>query len=209
LAKLLKPSPAPQTAVRTRRAYFDCQFGQLHVRTAFPGTGGFDEQVTLICLHSAKGSSREFARLLPELADVRSVYAPDLPGCGESDVSPRGSVGEAAAAIHDLVADLRLRQIDLLGMRLGAAVALELAALKPDLVRRLVIIGYPDADRAPVKQPALVMRTRADSPDNVSRAKAALPNGRFIEATDYGEDLFEAAPKTLAKDIGAYLSGRA
>ena len=76
------------TTVRTRRAYFDCKFGQLHVRTAFPTTGGFDEQVTLFCLHRHRASSRTFSRFLPELADVRSVYAPDLPGFGESDPSP-------------------------------------------------------------------------------------------------------------------------
>ena len=38
----------PMPTVRTRRAYFDCKFGQLHVRTAFPATGGFDEGVTLM-----------------------------------------------------------------------------------------------------------------------------------------------------------------
>ncbi len=70
MAKSSKLSPLPIT-VRTRRAYFDCKFGQLHVRTAFPTTGGFDEQVTLFCLHPAEASSRLFIRLLPELADVR------------------------------------------------------------------------------------------------------------------------------------------
>src|SRR6266704_4048425 len=79
---------APPLAVRTRRAYFDCKFGQLHVRTAFPTTGGFDEQVTLFCLHPMDASSRAFSGILSELADVRSVYAPDLPGYGESDSSP-------------------------------------------------------------------------------------------------------------------------
>src|SRR5579862_2310564 len=106
--------PLQESTVRTRRAYFDCKFGQLHVRTAFPTTGGFDEQVTLICLHPEQGSSRIFARLLPQIADVRSVYAPDLPGCGESDPSPASSVADAASAIADLANDLRLRQIDLL-----------------------------------------------------------------------------------------------
>src|SRR6266446_4388591 len=79
--KAPKLSPLPAT-VRTRRAYFDCQFGQLHVRTAFPTTGGFDEQVTLICLHPIDASSRTFGGILPELAGARSVYAPDLPGYG-------------------------------------------------------------------------------------------------------------------------------
>ena len=108
MAKVLKSS-IPSTTVRTRRAYFDCKFGQLHVRTAFPGTGGFDEQVTLFCLHPMDESSRTFGRFLADIADVRSVYAPDLPGYGESDSSPARGIADAAAAISDLAKDLRLR----------------------------------------------------------------------------------------------------
>jgi pimeloyl-ACP methyl ester carboxylesterase len=209
LAKTTKISiPVPQ-GVRTRRAYFDCKFGQLHVRTAFPTTGGFDEQVTLFCLHSAESSSRGFARFLPEVADTRSVYAPDLPGRGESDPSPTSSVAEAAIAVADLARDLRLLQIDVLGVQTGAGVAMELAAARPELVRRLVLVGVPTVDRLPtVKQPALVLRTRMETADGLPTAKAALPHGRFVDVADYAEDLFEAAPKTLAKEIGAFLSGR-
>lgn len=123
MVKPAKLSPSPVGAVRTRRAYFDFTFGQLHVRTAFPATGGFDEQVTLFCLHAEQSSSRVFARFLPEIADVRSVYAPDLPGFGESDPPQTSSVADAANAISDLANDLRLRQIDLLGIQTGAAIA--------------------------------------------------------------------------------------
>jgi len=194
-------------AVRTRRAYFDCRFGQLHVRTAFPTTGGFDEQVTLFCLHSDQSSSRVFTRFLPEIADVRSVYAPDMPGLGESDPSPTPSAADAAGAMSDLANDLRLREIDLLGVHSGATVALELAAARPELVRRLVLVGIPTADRLPtVKQPALVMRIRPEMSDGLAKAKAALPNGKFIDDADYADDLFDVAPKTLAKEIGAFLS---
>jgi pimeloyl-ACP methyl ester carboxylesterase len=134
-------------AVRTRRAYFDCKFGQLHVRTAFPTTGGFDELAPLFCLHPIEGSSRTFSRFLTELAELRSVYAPDLPGYGESDSSPLRSIADAAMAISDLANDLRLRQIDLLGIQYGAEVALELASARPELVRRLVLAGVPTAER--------------------------------------------------------------
>jgi pimeloyl-ACP methyl ester carboxylesterase len=180
-------SSAPPAAVRTRRAYFDCKFGQLHVRTAFPTTGGFDEQVTLFCLHSVDAASRLFSRILPELADVRSVYAPDLPGFGESDASPTRSVAEAAIAISDLANDLRLRQIDLMGIQFGADVALELAAARPELVRRLVLAGAPAAERIrAVKQPH-----------------------RLIDVTAYGNDPFGADSHKLAKPIDAFLSGHA
>jgi pimeloyl-ACP methyl ester carboxylesterase len=208
LAKSVKPLPLAAQGVRTRRAYFDCKFGQLHVRTAFPGTGGFDEQVTLVCVHGARASSRTFARFLPEIGDVRSVYAPDLPGCGESDPSPSGNAAEAASAIVDLARDLRLRQIDVLGLQWGAAVAVELGAAQPELVRRLVLIALPSERLTSAKQPALILRTKMDAPDSMGRAKAALPAAKFLDALDYAEDLFDAAPKTLAKDIGGYLSGR-
>jgi pimeloyl-ACP methyl ester carboxylesterase len=199
----------PAEAVRTRRAYFDCRFGQLHVRTAFPATGGFDEQVTLFCLHPEQSSSRMFARFLSEIADVRSVYAPDLPGRGESDPSPASSIADAAGAISDLADDLRLRQIDLLGVHTGAAVAMELAAARPELVRRLVLVSIPAAAHLSlVKQPALVMRTGPGSTDGALKSKGVLPNGKFVDMADYADDLFDAAPKTLAKDIGAFLTGR-
>ena len=209
MAKTAKISSPPPLAVRTRRAYFDCKFGQLHVRTAFPTTGGFDEQVTMLCLHPSQGSSRAFARFLPEIADVRSVYAPDLPGCGESDPAPNSSLAEAAEAVSDFANDLRLRQIDVLGLQTGAGVAMALAAARPELVRRLVLIGVPVADPLPtVRQPALVLRTRIETADSLPIAKAALPNAKFVEVAEYAEDMFEAAPKTLAKQIGAFLSSR-
>ena len=202
-----KLSPVQPIAVRTRRAYFDCRFGQLHVRTAFPTTGGFDEQVTLFCLHPSEGTSRTFDRLLPEIAEERSAYAPDLPGFGESDAASRLTFGDAAGAMSDLANDLRLRQIDVLGVRYGAAVAVELAAARPTLVRRLVLVGRPLLDRMPVvRQETLVLRIEPGA-DDASWAKGVLPNARFVEFTDYAADLFEAAPKTLAKQINAFLKG--
>jgi pimeloyl-ACP methyl ester carboxylesterase len=201
-------SIVPAAVVRTRRAYFDCRFGQLHVRTAFPATGGFDEQVTLFCLHSDQSTSRAFARFLPEIADVRSVYAPDLPGLGESDPSPAAGMDAAADAISDLADDLRLRQIDLLGLLGGARVSMDLAAARPALVRRLVLVGVPAIDPLPVvRQQTLIMRTRLETPEDMAKLKTALPNGKFVDIDDYASDLFAAAPKTLAKQIGTFLTG--
>jgi pimeloyl-ACP methyl ester carboxylesterase len=196
----------PTATVRTRRAYFDCQFGQLHVRTAFPATGGFDEGVTLICLHHNEDTSRAFARFLPEIADDRSVYAPDLPGLGESDpASSATNYADAAAAITDLVKDLRLRQIDILGMRFGAGVALELAASRPELVRRLVLVAPPPVESV-IKQECLVMRIKlGTADDNTQWVKAKLPNAKLLDVTEYAADLFDAAPKTLAKQIRDFL----
>jgi pimeloyl-ACP methyl ester carboxylesterase len=196
-------------SVRIRRAYFDFEFGQLHVRTAFPDTGGFDEQVTLICLHPEHSSSRIFDRFLPAIAGVRSVYAPDLPGEGESDSAPHSNAAAAAGAILDLAATLRLRQIDVLGVQGAAGIALDLAASRPDLVRRLVLVGAGTTAALPrVTQAALVVRTGQEpreSADVWLELKAALPTGTFVDAPDSSEDVF-AAPMALARQIGAFLS---
>ena len=174
----------PPIVVRTRRAYFDCQFGQLHVRTAFPTTGGFDEQVTLLCLHPNDASSRVFSVFMPKLAGVRSVYAPDLPGYGESDSSPTRSAADAAIAVSDLANDLRLRQIDVVGVQYGAGVALRLAAARRDLVRRLVLAAIPTGDELPgVTQKRLL-----------------------IDAASYGDRPFDTASESMINQISTFLS---
>jgi pimeloyl-ACP methyl ester carboxylesterase len=135
-------SVADAVEVRVRRAYFECRFGQLNVRTAFPGSGGFDERTTLLCLHAESGSSRTFAGLLPEIAHDRSVYAPDLPGCGESDAPPRRcSIADYAGAMVDFVDTMHFHQLDLLGCEAGALIAAELALGRPQIVRRLALVA--------------------------------------------------------------------
>jgi hypothetical protein len=135
-------SPGAGAEVRVRRAYFECRFGQLNVRTAFPASGGFDERTTLLCLHPETSSSRVFARFLPELAYERSVYAPDLPGCGESDAPERrGAIADYAVAMGDFIDTMHFRHLDVLGCGVGALIAAELALGRPQLVRRLVLVA--------------------------------------------------------------------
>ena len=177
--------------VRSRRAYFDCRFGQLHVRTAFPGTGGFDEFTTLLCIHPKGLSSRVFEQFLNIIGKDRSVYAPDRPGCGESDPgtadAAAGAAAAAAAAVvtdaqamSDLAADLRLRTFDVLGLADGCAVAVELAVLKPELVRRVAFVSgtaVPGANR--VAQPSQLLKFADDTFDS-NLAGIAKAAGQFL-----------------------------
>jgi pimeloyl-ACP methyl ester carboxylesterase len=132
---------------RLRRAYFECRYGQLHVHNAIPAGGGFDELTTLICLHASGTTGRSFLELSRLLGNTRSVYSPDTPGCGESDGPPKAlSVSGYADAIGDFLESMRFRQIDLLGVRSGAAVAAEIAIASPKLVRRIIMVGAPALD---------------------------------------------------------------
>jgi pimeloyl-ACP methyl ester carboxylesterase len=133
-----------ETQPRVRRGYFECRFGQLHVHNAMPPGGGFEEGTPLLCLHDFTGSARVFTRFLALIAQDRSVYAPDLPGFGESDAPPaRPQIADYAAAIGDFLDSMRLRQVAVLGLRTGALPAVELALTRAAHVQRLILLSVP------------------------------------------------------------------
>jgi len=133
--------------VHLRKMYVDCRYGQLHVHTAFPSSGGFDELTPLLCVHPGAGSGRVFRKFLQEMGRERSVYAPDLPGCGESEAPVAApAITDYASGLADMVDSLRIRKLDVAGYQAGSLVAAELALLRPDVVRRLVLIGVPMFD---------------------------------------------------------------
>jgi len=143
----LSSRKSPHVTVHLRKMYVDCRFGQLHAHTAFPSSGGFDELTPLVCIHPSPLSGRVFRSLLSDLGRDRSVYAPDLPGHGESDAPETPpTVGEYAASVGDLLDSLRLRQVDVIGYQTGSLVAAELALARPEQVRRVILVGVPVFD---------------------------------------------------------------
>lgn len=165
-----KKRRAGKDAARLRRLYVDCRYGQMHLTTAYPSSGGFDEASPLVFLHGENGSGADFNGCAALLGRDRSVYAPDLPGSGASDAPPgRTTVGGLADAIGDLIDQLRLREVDVFGCGCGAQVAFELAAARPEAVRRLIVAGQQSAvaTAKPLLQlgadPARVLGEPADS----------------------------------------------
>ncbi len=162
--------PLPQPAVvHVRRSYAESRFGQIHLSTAYPSGGGFDERTPVVCLHHGGGSGRLFAPVLRELGHDRSVYAPDLPGHGSSDSSgSKASVADLAGAIGDFIDSLRLRSVDLVGYQLGALISAELAIARPQLIRRVMMWGVPSysaQDRAALLQNVPSPGSRDDGSD--------------------------------------------
>lgn len=185
------PLPQPAT-VHVRRSYAECRFGQIHLTTAYPSGGGFDERPALLCLHGAGGSGRLFAPILQELGLDRSLYAPDLPGHGASD-APGGkySVAEIAAGFGDFLDALRLRTVDVFGYQFGAQVAAELAIARPQQVRRVMLWGLPmysSTERAAVlAQSALGLRedgadVTAEWQRLVNQRGPGVPTSALMEA---------------------------
>ncbi len=72
------------------------------------------------------------------------MYAPDLPGFGESDPpAARPSVADYAAALGDFLDSMRLRQIDLLAQRGGARSPLSSPRRARQQIGRVVMVSVP------------------------------------------------------------------
>lgn len=186
--------------------------------------------MALICLHGAGASGRVFREFAVLIGRDRSVYAPDLPGCGESDAPPRPvGAAEYAASMGDFLDSVRLRHVDVLGQGAGAVLATELALTRPSQVRRVVLASVPLATSAAqstaatgdlgsaasqyplrerlgrVSQPLLVLRPRDAWWDAAAGVRSALPAARVLDLPEQGADLFQSGPARAAEAVRGFL----
>src|SRR5262245_27942880 len=120
-----------------RRAYVDTPEGQVHYASEGEGS-------PLVLLHYT-GRSLEFYRpIIPLLARTRRVIAVDTPGFGSSDPPERPlSIEEYANRVVDFADRLDLGVFDLFGSNTGAAIGIEIAATRPERVRKLGLMAVP------------------------------------------------------------------
>lgn len=109
----------------------------------------------LVLLHGGSGSWTHWLRNIDTLlAEGREVWAPDLPGFGDSAPPPGGH--DADAMVAPLHAGLRVllgaQPCDLVGFSFGGMVAGLLAAAHPPAVQRLVLVGAPAMGVVPERQ---------------------------------------------------------
>jgi pimeloyl-ACP methyl ester carboxylesterase len=102
-------------------------------------TAGDPASPALLLLHGFPSSARSFRDVMPRLAEVAYVVAPDLPGFGESDVLPSVSFPALAAAISEVLDSLRVGSRYIYLHDWGAPVGLRIAMEAPDQVLGLVI----------------------------------------------------------------------
>jgi pimeloyl-ACP methyl ester carboxylesterase len=185
--------PAPPVAPRVRRGYFESRYGQLHVHNAIPAGGGFDEGTSLLCLHATPRSGSSMLPLLTLMGMDRSVYAPDLPGYGESDAPPaRPGIADYATAVGEFCTTMRFRHLDVLGYQTGALVATELALTLPSVVRRVALIGVPvpdDAERESFRRVPWPVAPSADGSHlqvEWNRTRNAVHEGTALETIAAG-----------------------
>ncbi|HEY6481909.1 MAG TPA: alpha/beta hydrolase [Steroidobacteraceae bacterium] len=158
------------------------------MHNAIPPGGGFEEGTSLLCLHPATASGRIFERLALLMGRERSVYAPDIPGLGESDPPPSHlTIADYAGAIGDFLDSMRFRQIDLLGYREGATIAAELTIERATQIRRAVFVSPPvldDTEREAFRRAATPVSPTEDGSHLTAewhRVLGAYPPGIALE----------------------------
>ena len=102
-------------------------------------TAGDPSNSALLLLHGFPSSSRTFRDVIPGLARVAYVVAPDLPGYGQSDVLPSASFAAFSDAISEVLDHLAVERRFIYLHDSGAAVGLQIAMHAPELVSGLII----------------------------------------------------------------------
>ncbi len=106
-------------------------------------TWGQPTDPPLVLIHGFMDHARSFVPLVNALKEPRYVIAPDLRGHGHSGWIGAGGYYHFYDYFDDvrvLADQLQLQQFDLLGHSMGGSVAVGVAALWPQRVRRLVLL---------------------------------------------------------------------
>ncbi|WP_158885613.1 alpha/beta fold hydrolase [Amycolatopsis anabasis] len=119
---------------------------RLHVRRT-PG----NTEATAVYVHGLGGSSTNWTDLAAQLAPFAQGVAVDLPGFGFSEPADGFdfSLDAHAEILGRFVTGLEAGPVHLVGNSMGGAVALLLAARRPELVRTLTLVSPAMPDRRP------------------------------------------------------------
>jgi pimeloyl-ACP methyl ester carboxylesterase len=97
----------------------------------------------LLLIHGLLGYSFSWRFTIPALSDLRTMYAPDLLGTGFSDRISGLTCGARACAerMVELMDGLGIDSVDLVGTSHGGGVAVLMATMAPERVRKLVLVA--------------------------------------------------------------------
>jgi pimeloyl-ACP methyl ester carboxylesterase len=94
----------------------------------------------LVLLHANGGDSSDFAAVSDRLAAAHTVHALDWPGWGAADPDPAPTALGYAALLPRILDGIGGGPFVLIGNSVGGFAAIRTAAMRPDLVRGLVLV---------------------------------------------------------------------
>lgn len=130
-------SPWPGLETFARRVRLPNNDLALHLYQAGPASA-----TPLLLVHGLGDEADTWRHLIPPLSADHHVLAPDLPGFGRSDAPRRAyTLAFYRDALVELLDELRLDRVTLVGHSLGGLIVHSIALAHPDRVDRLVLIG--------------------------------------------------------------------
>ena len=101
---------------------------------------------TMLLIHGVADTSKAWFAWIPQLARRFRVLRPDLRGFGQSTIPPREyrwSLAALAQDLKNLLEQLQIPSVHVVGQRVGGSVAMQFAHDYPGNVKSLTVIGGP------------------------------------------------------------------
>lgn len=123
--------------MKITRKLADTSFGQLHYRDAGSGE-------VIVLLHVNQQSSTSYFEMIAELSPHMRVIAPDYPSHGDSDhIDYQPSINDYARSVMEVLDDAGVDKFAILGEATGTGVAVEISAMHPERVTKIVLVNCP------------------------------------------------------------------
>ena len=170
------------------------------------------EAPAVVLLHGLAGSSREFLGTAKALAG-RKIILIDQRGHGMSTRTPADTSREAFVddVLQVIAAEEGEHPVDLVGQSMGAHTAMLVAAARPELVRRLVLLecGAEGMPAGEVESVANFFRSwdvpfASKDSARLVLGEGPLPDAWIADLEDRGDGLY---PRFEAEVMGRTLSG--
>jgi pimeloyl-ACP methyl ester carboxylesterase len=148
------------------RSFVPISCGPVHIAACGAGR-------PILLLHQTPRSWDEFREVLPLFGGKYRAIAMDTVGFGDSTPLPAGrdSIEAWAEAAHEALAALGHERATVLGHHTGAAIAIEMAASRPDRIEALILSASPFVD---------AMRREGTPGKRVIDEVTAHPDGRHL-----------------------------
>lgn len=158
---------------------------------------------TLVLVHGYLGGAAQWTTEIQALSGRFDVIAPNLPGFGAaSHLDGCETIHDMALAVLDLLDHLGVTGFLLMGHSMGGMIAQEMAATRPQAVRKLVLYGTGPLGLMPDRfEPITVSRDRLRE-DGVARTIARIGATWFRDGQ-------EAAGYPFLTEIGAQANPQA